>query len=98
MTGMRKREWSTVLLPELVRPSGGAAEFTLQACAKYGRRRAVYAPVGPLDLVDTFMLLERAGIVERSALRLARRHRELFVVDTVDEHRGRLRGGGRWRA
>jgi site-specific recombinase XerD len=92
MTGMRKREWSTVLVPELARLPGGAAEFTLQACAKYGRRRDVYAPAGPLDLVDTFVLLERAEIVERSAARLARRHRELFVVDTVDEYRGRLRG------
>lgn len=99
MTGMRKREWATVLLPELARYAGQPAEFTLQACAKYGRRRDVYVPAAALDLVDTFTLLERAEIVERAARRLARRHRDLFVVDTVDEHRGTLGGvlGGRRR-
>ncbi|MET9079003.1 hypothetical protein ABZX95_44405 [Streptomyces sp. NPDC004232] len=99
MTGMRKREWSTVLLPELARRPGGAAGFTLQACAKYRRRREMYVPAAPLDLVDTYQLLERAEIVERAAVRLARRHRELFVVDSVDEARGRLSGvlGGRRR-
>ncbi|MEU1447151.1 site-specific integrase [Streptomyces mirabilis] len=99
MTGMRKREWSSVLLPELSRRPGGPAGFVLQACAKYGRRRDVYVPAGPLDLVETYALLERAEIVERSARRLARRHRELFVVDSVDEGRGRLAGvlGGRRR-
>ncbi|GAA2459166.1 hypothetical protein GCM10010433_71670 [Streptomyces pulveraceus] len=91
MTGMRKREWSTVLLPELVRRPEGPAEFPLQACAKGGRRRKVYVPSAPLDLVDTYQLLERAEIVERAAARLARRHRELFVIDGIDDL-GRLSG------
>ncbi|MGV4923833.1 hypothetical protein K2224_00605 [Streptomyces sp. BHT-5-2] len=98
MTGMRKREWSTVLLPELARRPEGPAEFPLQACAKGGRRRDVYVPAAPLDLVDTYQLLERAETVERAAARLARRHRELFVVDDIDDF-GRLSGmlGGRRR-
>jgi integrase len=91
MTGMRKREWSTTLLPELERGHGGSAVFTVQACAKYGRRREIYAPPGALDLVETYVMLERAEVVERSAHSLARRHRELFVVDEVDG-RGRLCG------
>ncbi|MFJ9167293.1 hypothetical protein ACIRN5_23315, partial [Lysinibacillus fusiformis] len=99
MTGMRKREWSTVLLPELARRPGGPADFTLQACAKFGRRREAHVPAAPLDLVDTYALLERAEIVEKAACRLARQHRELFVVDSVDQGRGRLSGvlGGRRR-
>lgn len=91
MTGMRKREWSTVLEPELDRRPEGPAEFGLQACAKGGRRRKVYVPAAPLDLVDTYRLLERAEIVERAAARLSRRHRELFVVDDIDDF-GRLSG------
>lgn len=99
MTGQRKREWSTVLLPELERDQAGEANFTLQACAKYGRRRDVHVPAAPLDLVDTYVLLERAEIVERSAGRLARRHGDLFVVHSIDPVRGRLTGvlGGRQR-
>lgn len=41
-SGMRWREWSTVLLPEIGLWPGmpsGAAEFTVQACAKYGKAR-----------------------------------------------------------
>ncbi|MFF2819671.1 site-specific integrase [Kitasatospora cineracea] len=95
LTGMRKREWASVLLPELgvgVRRGAEPARFRLEACAKYGRPRDVYIPSAALDLVDTYLLLERTEIAERAALGLARRRRELFVVDRVDEETGKLSG------
>ncbi|WP_119730098.1 hypothetical protein [Thermomonospora amylolytica] len=98
MTGMRKREWSSVLLPELAtgdRRPGDPVRFWLQACAKYGRQREVYVPVAALDLIGTYVLLERRELAARSAGRLARRRRELFVVDDIDRNRGRL--GGVWQ-
>ncbi|MET7297943.1 hypothetical protein [Embleya sp. NPDC005575] len=42
--------------------------------------------------MDTYLLLKRAEIVERSAARLSRRRRELFVVDRIDEETGRMSG------
>ncbi|MGW5401965.1 site-specific integrase [Streptomyces sp. NPDC003952] len=98
MSGMRLQEWSTVLLPELAigtRRAGEPAEFTLQACAKYKKRRTVYVPPDALSSVDTFVLLERPEIVAPMARALERRRRELLVVSEVDYGRGRLRG--RWQ-
>ncbi|MFZ3492334.1 site-specific integrase [Streptomyces sp. 5.8] len=95
LTGMRKREWSSVLLPELAvgaRRGQEPVQFRLEACAKYGRARDAYVPAAALDLVDTYLLLERAEIVERSAARLGRRHRDLFVLDRTDEETGKMSG------
>jgi site-specific recombinase XerD len=94
-TGMRPEEWSTVLLPELSvgrRRSGESVEFPVQACAKYGKYREIYVPNGALDAVDNFLLLERPELVAASAKPLARRRRELFLVDDVDHEAGKLRG------
>ncbi|MEU1288288.1 site-specific integrase [Kitasatospora sp. NPDC005856] len=103
MTGMRLQEWSTVLLPELGvghRRPGEPVEFTLQACAKYKKLRQVYVPPDALSAVDTFLLLERPEIVERSVRSLERHRRELLVVTDIDHDRGRLKGcwKGRLRA
>jgi site-specific recombinase XerD len=94
-TGMRPEEWSTVLLPELGadhRRPGEAVQFTVQACAKYGKSREIYVPAGALDAVEAFTLLERPELVAASARSLARRRRELFVVDRIDHETGRLQG------
>jgi len=92
---MRPEEWRTVLLPELGigwhRPGEGV-EFPVQACAKYGKYREIFVPTGALDAVETFLLLERPELVAASATTLARRRRELFVVDQVDHETGKLRG------
>lgn len=102
-TGMRPQEWSTVLLPELgigSRQPGEGVEFPVQACAKYGKYREIFVPTGALDAVETFVLLERPELVAASAASLARRRRELLVVDDVDQETGKLRGvlEGRRRA
>lgn len=94
-TGMRPQEWSTVLLPELGvgrRRPGESVEFPVQACAKYGKYREIYVPTGALDAVDTFLLVERPELVAASSKSLARRRRELFVVDHIDHEAGTLRG------
>ncbi|MFQ2845587.1 tyrosine-type recombinase/integrase, partial [Mycobacterium paragordonae] len=94
-TGMRPEEWSTVLLPELQvgrRWPGESAEFAVQACAKYGKYREIYVPSATLDALDNFLLIERPEIVAVSAKSLARRRRELFVVDHIDYETGKLRG------
>jgi integrase len=94
-TGMRPEEWSTVLLPELhvgVRRPGESVEFAVQACAKYGTYREVYVPPAALDALDEFLLIERPDIVAASAKSLARRRRELLVVDHIDEETGKLHG------
>ena len=94
-TGMRPEEWSTVLFPELGdgrRRPGEAVQFTVQACAKYGKSREIYVPAGALDALEAFTLLERPELVAASARSLARRRQELFVVDHIDHETGRLQG------
>ncbi|MFC5956816.1 hypothetical protein ACFP51_20760 [Streptomyces pratens] len=94
-SGTRWREWSTVLLPEIgLWPGmpGGAAEFTVQACAKYGKDRPVYVPEDAVASADLFCLLERPDIVRRAARGLERKARDLFVVGDVDVAGGRVRG------
>jgi site-specific recombinase XerD len=94
-TGMRPEEWSTVLLRELRvgrRRPGESVEFVVQACAKYGKYREIYVPAGAVDALDNFLLIERPDLVAASAKSLARRRRELFVVDHIDHEAGKLRG------
>ncbi|MFJ1709565.1 hypothetical protein [Kitasatospora sp. NPDC088346] len=94
-TGMRQREWASVLLPELgigVNPPGQAAEFIVQACAKYGKARAVYAPEESVRSVETYVLLERPELTAGAALSLGRRYEDLFVVSRVDPESGRVTG------
>jgi integrase len=92
---MRPEEWSTVLLPELRvgrRQPGESVEFAVQACAKYGKYREIYVPTGAADSLDNFLQIERPELVAASEKSLARRRRELFVVDHVDHDSGKLRG------
>lgn len=96
LTGMRKQEWSTTLLPELgffdgYRPVG-SVEFDLQKCAKYGMHRVVYVPVAARAMMEIFFMLERDEIAETSARSLARRARDLFVVTDIDHSTGKLTG------
>jgi len=94
-TGMRPEEWSTVLLPELgagCRGPGESVEFAVQACAKYGKYRDIYVPSAAVDAVENFVMIERPELVAASAKSLARRRRELFVVEHIDHVAGRLRG------
>lgn len=97
LTGMRLGEWSTLLLPELGLgldtgwPRDGV-EIQLEACAKFGRPRTVYAPRSALELVRTYALLERRHIVTAAQPTLAKRRSELFVVDAHQDGRGQLRG------
>ncbi|MBK3582653.1 site-specific integrase, partial [Streptomyces sp. MBT57] len=96
LTGMRKQEWSTTMLPELgffdgYRPVG-SVEFDLQACAKYGMHRVVYVPVAARAMVEIFFMLEREEIADASARSLARRARDLFVVTDFDRSTSKLTG------
>ncbi|MEU0009573.1 hypothetical protein ABZ079_36555 [Streptomyces sp. NPDC006314] len=94
-TGSRWREWATVLLPELgIGPdvARSAAEFTVQACAKYGKARPIYVPEDAIDSVDTYCLLERPELARAAARTLARKHRDLFVVKRIDYADRRVRG------
>lgn len=95
LTGMRKQEWSTLLLPELGegwRRPADPVDLVLQACAKYRRRRVVYVPIAALRMLDIYLLLERPDLIRRSARTLATRRAGLFVVDRVDHEMGRLGG------
>ncbi|MEU6567660.1 hypothetical protein [Streptomyces parvulus] len=94
-SGQRWREWSTLLLPEIgLWPGipGGAAEYTVQACAKYGKARTVYVPEDAVASADLFCLLERPDIVRRAVRTLERKARDLFVVSEVDTAGGWVRG------
>ncbi|MGW6818617.1 hypothetical protein [Streptomyces sp. NPDC055005] len=94
-SGQRWREWSTLLLPEIgLWPGipGGAAEYTVQACAKYGKARTVYVPEDAVASADLFCLLERPDIVRRAVRTLERKARDLFVVSEVDIASGWVRG------
>lgn len=94
-TGMRPREWSTVLLPELDegwRQPGEPVTFAVQACAKYGKHREVFVPTGAVAAVAAFLLLERPELVAASARALTRQRGELFVVDRIERETGTLSG------
>lgn len=94
-SGTRWREWATVLLPEIgLWPGmpGGAAEFTVQACAKYAKARTIYVPEDAVGSAEIFCLLERPNIVRRAARGLERKARDLFVVGEVDVAGGWVRG------
>lgn len=94
-SGTRWREWAPVLLPEVGLWPGmspGGAEFTVQACAKYGKARTVYVPEDAVASADLFCLLERPDIVRRAARGLERKARDLFVVGDIDMAGGRVRG------
>lgn len=94
-TGMRWAEWSTLLLPELGIGAGHRVEqvdFTVQACAKYGKARGVYVPNDAMAALDPYLLLERPEQAATSARRLERRARDLFVVDRVDSESGKVYG------
>ena len=82
-------------LPELRvrrRQPDESVEFAVQACAKYGKYREIYVPTAAVDALDTVLLIERPEIVAASAKSLARRRRELLVVDHIDHETGKLRG------
>ncbi|MFI7356224.1 hypothetical protein ACIBTP_20030 [Streptomyces avidinii] len=94
-SGMRWQEWATVLLPELgmgVDRPGDEADFTVQACAKYGKARRVFVPEQAVQSVETYCLLERPEFTAAAARRLERRHRELFVVSRAEPETGRVHG------
>lgn len=94
-TGMRWQEWATVLLPELgigTATPGTSAEFTVQACAKYGKARGIYVPEESMRSVETYLLLERPELTAAAATTLERRHRELFVVSRLDRESGLVHG------
>ncbi|MCX5303038.1 MULTISPECIES: site-specific integrase [Streptomyces] len=94
-SGMRWQEWATVLLPELglgVGQCAEGAEFTVQACAKYGKERGVFVPEQAMRAVETYCLLERKEFTAAAARRLERLHRELFVVSRVEAETGRIHG------
>ena len=95
LTGMRLGEWSNLLLPELGLDTGlprEGVEIQLAACAKFGRPRMVYAPRAALELVRTYVLLERRHIVAAAQPTLAKRRSDLFIVDAAQDGRGKLRG------
>ncbi|WP_101434547.1 tyrosine-type recombinase/integrase [Amycolatopsis echigonensis] len=94
-TGMRWQEWATVLLPELGIDVGhpvDQVEFTVQACAKYGKARNIYVPEESMRALELYLLLERPEQAARSAARLQQRHRDLFVVSRIDHASGRISG------
>jgi site-specific recombinase XerD len=94
-TGMRWQEWATVLLPELGIGVGHPVEeveFTVQACAKYGKARGIYVPADSMKGLDPYLVLERPEQAATSAKRLEKRHRDLFVVSRIDHASGLVYG------
>ncbi|MFI6637779.1 hypothetical protein ACIBI7_53630 [Nonomuraea fuscirosea] len=94
-TGMRWREWATVLLPELGIGVGHRVDevtFTVQACAKYGKARTIYVPQDAMRSREHYFLIERPDLAARSARSLAKRHRDLFIVSRIDHESGVVHG------
>ncbi|WP_277438220.1 hypothetical protein [Streptomyces sp. SPB162] len=95
LTGARKQEWSTLLMPEVGegwRQPGESLEIELQECAKYKLARKLYVPAAAVEALEMYFLLERAETVAKAARTLARQAAELFIVDRVDAERGKLYG------
>ncbi|MFG3227616.1 hypothetical protein ACGF07_22930 [Kitasatospora sp. NPDC048194] len=94
-TGMRWREWATVLLPELGIGVGHRVDevtFTVQACAKYGKARTIYVPQDSMASLDPYLLIERPQQAAMSARNLGKRYRDLFVVSRIDHDSGLVHG------
>lgn len=69
-TGMRWREWATVLLPELGIGVGHRVDevtFTVQACAKYGKARTIYVPQDAMRSLGPYLMLERPELAAQRA-------------------------------
>ncbi|MFE9468773.1 hypothetical protein ACFYNW_35135 [Streptomyces virginiae] len=95
LTGMRAQEWSTLLLPELGLMAGDrprTADVDLAACAKQKRPRSVYVPVGAMELLDSYLMIERPEIVAKAQRTLRRRHHDLFVVQRLEVDDTKVRG------
>ncbi|WP_030246328.1 tyrosine-type recombinase/integrase [Streptomyces sp. NRRL S-350] len=93
-TGMRLREFSSLLDIEVGRPrrDAGARLVDLEAAAKYGLPRTVEIQDATLREIDLYRRTERAQAVRRAAPALARHRAELFVVDDIDLRHMRLSG------
>lgn len=85
LIGMRKQEWSTLLLPELGegwrRPAGRPGGSCVAGVREVPARRVVYVPIAALRMLDAFLLLERPDLVRRSARALTARRVDLFVIE-----------------
>jgi site-specific recombinase XerD len=88
-TGMRLREWSTVLDFE-VPASANAVNLALQSCAKNGRFRRVYVPVSTVQLLDTYRRTEREAAVRRAQKLLRQQLAQLAVATDIDISAGRI--------
>lgn len=63
--------------------TGRFAADSRTAAAKFGRPRMVYAPRAALELVRTYVLLQRRHIVAAAQPTLAKRRSDLFIVDAA---------------
>lgn len=93
-TGMRLREFSTLLDIEVGQPrrDGLPSPVELQATAKYSLKRIVEIQYDTLREIDLYRRTEREWTVRKAARALHRRRSELFVVDDVDLRRMKVSG------
>ncbi|MCX4669632.1 site-specific integrase [Streptomyces sp. NBC_01381] len=95
LTGMRKQEWSTLLIPELGEGWDNPAissDFRLQACAKYKIARDAYVPAAAHQMIHHYRQFERNAVAATAARNLARKAKDLFIVTSNNTERGTLTG------
>ncbi len=82
-TGLRVREFSTLLLPEVTAattPSGGS-HLTLKASAKRRRERRIVIPSGVLAHIQAYVRTDRAALLSHLGGRSRSRTQDRFIVD-----------------
>ncbi|MFE0650198.1 tyrosine-type recombinase/integrase [Streptomyces sp. NPDC059534] len=93
-TGMRLREFSTLLDIEVGQPrrDGLPSPVELQATAKYSLKRVVEIQYATLREIDLYRRTEREWTVRKAAKTLHSHRAELFVVDDIDLRKMKVSG------
>lgn len=85
-TGMRLQEFSTLTLIDVKFPiPRGSKVVTLEACAKYGAFRTVTLIPRIQPMIDLYIRSERAMYAERATRSLKRKHKNFFVVQSIQQ-------------
>ncbi|WP_172465707.1 tyrosine-type recombinase/integrase [Arthrobacter sp. Hiyo1] len=89
-TGMRLREFCSVLDFEVPYMMDRTSSFDIEATAKFSRRRTVHVPAETLRLIHLYRRTERADVIRKTMQGRVRRRKELAVVHRIDRIQNRI--------
>jgi integrase len=89
-TGMRLREFCSVLEFEVPYMLDRTASFDIEATAKFSRRRTVHVPAETLRLIHLYRRTERADIIRKTMPGRVKRRKDLAIVHRIDRQQHRV--------